>query len=350
MSTLRLTKTVEIHDPVAKKPKDNFFNRILLALINDPRDLPIMHLILKISITIVPLAFYIIFSRPFNIWVAVVYFLLVFAVFFAPYVLMLHNISHRRLFKTKFSFLNAYPTWFLGIFFGESPETYYSHHMGVHHPENNCIEDISTTIKFRRDSFIHFMYYYLRFFLFGLVDLTTYFFRKKKYKMMVKTIIGEYTYIALAVATCIYNLPAGIVVFILPFATARFGMMAGNWGQHAFVDIDDPNNCYRNSITCVNSSYNKRCFNDGYHISHHIVAGRHWSDHPKELVDNKKDYIKERAIIFEKLDFFTVWLLLMLKMHKRLAKYYINLDDKKPKTTEEILTLFESRLIPTKSA
>jgi fatty acid desaturase len=232
------------------------------------------------------------------------------------------------------------------MFFGESPETYYSHHMGMHHPENNLLEDRSTTIVFRRDSFIHFMYYFLRFFIWGLVDLSTYLYRKKRYSMMIKTIIGEYSYLLLMVAACYFNFQAGIILFVVPYCIARFGMMAGNWGQHAFVDIEDPNNCHRNSLTCINSSYNKRGFNDGYHISHHLKGNRHWSEHPQELIENKKEYIKERAIIFEKLDFFGVWLLLMLKQHRKLARYYVNLDDKNPKSVDQILEIFESRLVP----
>ena len=56
--------------------------------------------------------------------------------------------------------------------------------------------------------------------------------------------------------------------------------MMGNWTQHAFVDGEDPGNAYKNSITCINVKYNKKCWNDGYHISHHIRPAMHWTEHP----------------------------------------------------------------------
>ncbi len=38
---------------------------------------------------------------------------------------------------------------------------------------------------------------------------------------------------------------------VLPFALLRLGLMAGNWGQHAFVDDEDPDSDYRSSITTI---------------------------------------------------------------------------------------------------
>ena len=64
------------------------------------------------------------------------------------------------------------------------------------------------------------------------------------------------------------NARAVLVVFVVPFVRSRFLMMAGSLGPHAFVDRAAPENCYRNSISCINTGYNARCFNDGYHIGH----------------------------------------------------------------------------------
>ena len=105
------------------------------------------------------------------------------------------------------------------------------------------------------------------------------------------------------------NWRATLVVFVVPFVVTRFAMMAGNWGQHAFIDAASPENCYRNSITCINSGYNRRCFNDGYHIGHHIKQTRHWTEMPEDFLDNVAKYDAERAIVFDRLDFFGVWVL-----------------------------------------
>ena len=119
-------------------------------------------------------------------------------------------------------------------------------------------------------------------------------------------------------------------------------MMAGNWAQHAFVDQGSPANNYRNSITCINSTYNRRCFNDGYHIGHHLKSTRHWTEMPTELAQNLRRYEAEGAIVFAGIDFFGVWLLLMLGRYDSLARRFTALGERHP-PTEEIIALLRSR-------
>ncbi len=72
------------------------------------------------------------------------------------------------------------------------------------------------------------------------------------------------------VALSFVSLEATLTVFVAPVVIARVLMMCGNWAQHAFVDAADPGNPYRNSLTCIHARYNRRAFNDGYHIHHHV--------------------------------------------------------------------------------
>ena len=147
---------------------------------------------------------------------------------------------------------------------------------------------------------------------------------------------------ALAAAGLLINWRATVVVLIVPLLVIRFLMMAGNWGQHAFVDAQAPDNCYRNSITCINSSYNRRAFNDGYHIGHHLSATRHWTEMPADLLATRQQYIAERAIVFTKVDFFLVWLFLMLKRYDWLARCFVSLDGQE-RPRQEIIDLLRSR-------
>jgi hypothetical protein len=117
-------------------------------------------------------------------------------------------------------------------------------------------------------------------------------------------------------------------------------MMAGNWGQHAFVDQAAPENSYRNSITCINTGYNRRCFNDGYHIGHHVKATRHWTEMPQDFLANVETYAKEGAIVFEGIDFFGVWVCLMLKRYDWLARRYVSLDGVK-RSEDEVVALLK---------
>ncbi len=131
-------------------------------------------------------------------------------------------------------------------------------------------------------------------------------------------------------------------VFLAPFLIARFMMMAGNWGQHAFVCPDDPGSSYKSAITCVNIRYNRRCFNDGYHISHHLSATRHWTEHPQELLDNVEKYRDADAVIFEGIDFHGVWFFLMTKNYPALAKHFVDLRETR-RSDDEIIALLKKR-------
>jgi fatty acid desaturase len=257
-------------------------------------------------------------------------------------VLMLHCTSHRRLFKRPWAWMNVYIPWVLGPFFGESPETYFAHHVGMHHPENNLDEDLSSTMGYQRDSVLDFARYFLRFLFLVLGDLTRYLSRKGRRGLMVRCLVGEVGFYVAVAGLMFVNWRATLVVLVLPFVITRFAMMAGNWAQHAFIDAAAPDNCYRNSITCINSSYNRRCFNDGYHIGHHIKQTRHWTEMPEDFRSNVSTYETEGAIVFEGLDFFLVWAALMVGSYDWLARRYVALGAQRP-SRDEIVTLLRTR-------
>lgn len=341
MSESRLTT-----DPIyVPNPNPGGLDRFFLRYIKDPRDLPFAHLSMQITLFVIPFAAFLYVPGQFHWLLAAVYMFVSLRMFLDKFILMLHNTSHRSLFKREYRWMNHYIPWVLGPFFGETPDTYYAHHIGMHHPENNMHDDLSSTLHFRRDNPLHFMVYFLRFFLGIIPDLTSYFVKRRRYKLIRSMLFGELGFYVLVGVLLYFNWRATVVVFVVPFFFTRFMMMAGNWGQHAFVDPNDPENCYRNSITTINCLYNRRCFNDGYHISHHLKANRHWTDHPIEFEENLATYAKEDAIVFEGIDFFIVWLFLMGKRYDMLAKHYVQLGENH-RSEEEIIELLKSRVGP----
>lgn len=254
---------------------------------------------------------------------------------------MLHNICHRKLFKKKYGYLNKYIPWVLGIFFGQTPETYFHHHVIMHHPENNEPDDLSSTMKYKRDSARAFFRYLCSFYITGVISLILYFKNKQKNKYALRVGLGEMFFILLCIVLSFYNLKATLVVFILPLIFIRFAMMAGNWAQHAFIDASNPSDIYSNSITCVNTIYNKKCFNDGYHIGHHLRPYMHWTEMPDNFQQNIDTYKKNNAIVFSGLDYFQIWFLLMIKNYKKLAANYVELGEVKNK--DEIIKFLKSR-------
>jgi fatty acid desaturase len=318
---------ITITDPTYKeKSSYNFIEKAIISTLNDKRDMAFVKLCGLILITIVPFAIYLYITGNFHWWLALIYYGIIGAFFMGPFILMLHLTSHRPTFKKKYNFLNNIIPWFIGPFFGETPESYFAHHLGMHHAEENMPEDHSSTMQYQRDSFKDFVKYYLKFIAVGTYELAGYLKRKNRIKIRKKFLLGELSFWIVAIALLIFFPQVTLVVFVFPVFIVRFFMMAGNWGQHAFIDKERPKNSYVNSINCINGRYNRTCFNDGYHIVHHLKPAMHWTELPGEFLKNINTYSKENSIIFKKIDFFQVWFFLMFKRYDILAKNMVTVN------------------------
>ncbi len=319
---------ISITDPMSST-KDHYhaLDRFFLGLIRDERDLPFIYLTLRITFLMMIPGILLFFLSGWIWWVvAIVYLYLNNLYFKGPFGLMLHCTSHRPFFKKEYHALNYYLPWIVAPFFGHTPETYFVHHIGMHHAENNLEEDESSTMGYQRDDFNEFMRYFWSFFFVGLFELYRYHQKRNRKHFLTRILAGEISFYLMVIALSLINFPATLVVFILPFLIFRFITMMGNWSQHSFVDPDEPDNLYKSSITCINVKYNHKCWNDGYHISHHIRPNMHWTEHPSHLLNNKESYAQNQALIFDGLDFLQVFVLLMRKRYDVLASHLVNID------------------------
>ncbi len=323
---------LEITDPTkGKTPGNSSLNKLFKSMIRDERDLPFVYLSINITLTLIPLAvlLYLPFITGWVWWlVALAYLYLNNFYFKGPFGLMLHCTSHRAFFKKEYKILNHYLPWVLGPLFGQTPETYYSHHIGMHHPENNMPDDDSCTMFFQRDSLKGFTKYFASFFFVGIIHLANYFRKKNRKKLMYRSLRGEFLFIAFCVGLSFINWPATLVAFILPFVISRIIMMMGNWAQHAFISAAEPDNAYKNSITCINTKYNHKCWNDGYHISHHIKPSMHWTEHPVYFKQTIDEYVANDGIVFDGIHFLHVFVYLMRKRYDLLARHFVNIGNR----------------------
>lgn len=336
-----------ITDPVYMKgtQKDTAIQRFLKSFIKDERDLPFVHLSIQITLTLIPLAILLYLPGvPGWLWwtAAIAYLVLNNFIFKGPFGLMLHCTSHRSFFNRKYNFMNHYLPWVLGPLFGQTPETYYSHHIGMHHPEGNMPDDDSSTMAYQRDSLRSFSVYLTSFFFAGVYNLARYFIRKNRKKLLIRSVRGELVFIAACAGLCFLNWEATLVVFILPFVISRIIMMVGNFAQHAFVCPMEPDNPYRNSVTCINTKYNHKCWNDGYHISHHLKPNLHWTEHPHFFRETLNDYVENEAIVFDSIHFLHVWVYLMRKRYDLLARHFVNIGNRFS-TEEEVISFLKER-------
>lgn len=318
--------------------------RIALFFIKDERDIDLLTCLLKLSIVMPVSALAFVLLPEYRIYLGILHILL-FLFYLGPYTLMLHNIAHRPLFHYPLRFLHFWPHAVLAFFFGMTPYTYFCHHLGMHHPENNMPSDLSSTMKYRRDSFLGFLHYYFMFAVFGLFTLSWYFIKNRRWRFLRMTLMGELSWYALVAIGLLHAPQPTLVIFVIPWFLTRFLLMAGNWTQHAFVDVTDGNNPYVNSLTFIDSPYNRRCFNDGYHIGHHINMNRHFLDMPRDFLDNLHLYRQNRSVIFRKLDYFMIWFLLMTKQYKILSRFFVNVSGE-AMSRDEIIAFLKSRLEP----
>lgn len=335
---------ITITDPTTETPGSRGpLTRLFGPLIRDERDMPFIRLALFLTLIFGGAAVYMFIPGNFRWWMAPVYWAL-YIVFLGPFILMLHNVCHNALFKRRYEILNKYIPWVVGILLGQSPESYFVHHIGMHHAEGNLPDDLSSTMKYQRDSFVDWAKYAGRFLLFGDYELYSYMTKRGRKRLALRMVIGETFFVALTVAALLFNWRAGLVVFVLPFLATRTLLMIGNWAQHAFVDPEDPANDYRTVVTFINSPYNRRCFNDGYHLGHHLRPSRHWLDMPADFLDKREEMIEHQSLVFRKIDYFMIYVLLMLKRYKTLARYFVNLDPDNPLSEDEIIALIKRRV------
>ncbi len=317
-----------ITDPVYTEPKSyTWYEKFWLKYVNDKRDLPFIHLLTAIHILVIPVAIilYTPLLQGWYWWLAYIPYFYVSQMYFkGRFGLMLHCICHRKLFKKGYTWLFDYIIWIVCPFFGHTPETYFAHHMGMHHVENNMVDDASSTLPYQRDSIRGFFKYYLNFLFLGFRDTFMYFFTRKRRKFYMRLTAGEMSFFAFCIIMCFVNFKATLFVFIIPFLFARLVMMLGNWAQHAFVN---PHDLEDNTINCINTKYNKICWNDGYHAVHHIRPALHYTEIPGEFLKNKDKFAEQKILTFDGIHYLHIFTWLMTKRYDKLAKNLVNINN-----------------------
>ncbi|MCZ7685443.1 MAG: hypothetical protein M5U28_44370 [Sandaracinaceae bacterium] len=146
-----------------------------------------------------------------------------------PVILMLHCTMHRPFIRSPRILDKAHP-FAMTLLFG-IPAGYREHHMGMHHVEDNMDEDLSSTIRYQRDSFAHFLVYFFRFFFLSAYEVPAYLARKGRRARARRALFGELWHWSLLAVACWADWRFGLTAFVLPYVVCRFMMMTGNWGS-----------------------------------------------------------------------------------------------------------------------
>ncbi|PBP25263.1 fatty acid desaturase [Diplocarpon rosae] len=296
------------------------------TVVRHETDVVFLSNILMYFVTSVPSALYLFFGH-FTYLHGIIH-LLVTVWYAGGFTLMMHNHIHNNgvLAKPYFAFDWAFP-YILEPLMGHTWDSYYYHHVKAHHVEGNGPDDLSSTIRYQRDSVRSFLAYEARFLLLCWFDLPKYFVRKGKYNLAVRVTCTELSSYAFLFFMARWQFKPTLFVLLLPFAIMRIGLMIGNWGQHALVDELDPTSDFRSSMTLIDVPSNRYCFNDGYHTSHHLNPLRHWRDHPQAFLKAKDRYSTEGALVFHNIDYLEFTFRLLTKNYMHLAKQLVPIGD-----------------------
>lgn len=193
----------------------------------------------------------VLFSRDFR-WSHGVIHMIMQGLYLGSYTLMQHQHIHGGgILARRYGWLDQLFPYVTDPLMGHTWNSYHAHHIKHHHVEGNGPLDLSSTLRFQRDSVFDFARYVARFFFLVWYDLPVYFISKRRYALAAKAAFWEIANYATYLALFCINAHATFCVFLAPLLLMRLGLMAGNWGQHAFVDHDEPDSDYRSSITLI---------------------------------------------------------------------------------------------------
>lgn len=237
-----------------KKPFNQYvlrhYVRIAKSIVRVETDVVMLtHLILYFS-TSVPSAIYLFFGA--FTWIHGILHFLMQITYMGAYTLMMHQHIHMRgVLQKQYALFDHLFPYITDPLMGHTWNSYYYHHVKHHHVEGNGPGDLSSTMSYQRDSAMHFLHYVGRFLLLVWIELPLYFISRKRYVLGAKALLWESSTYCFLYSAYRYHPQAATCVLILPFVLMRLGLMIGNWGQHAFVDNEEPDSDYRSSITLI---------------------------------------------------------------------------------------------------
>ena len=261
--------------------------------------------------------------------------------FFAHLHVLVHREGHEHLglFKAPYTFLNHWPMqWLVGPFFGQVPNSYGIAHNKIHHRFDNGLDDVHTNLDLDRTKFKSFVIYVPRFMLYWAgVSPLVHFIVRKEWVFARKMFLGIAYHVALFLAVYAWNPTFAIAYIAFPFGEAVIFFSGISYLWHCWVDPSDPYNPYVTSVTILKGHDN--IWNEDYHVIHHDNLGLHWSEAPKNFEENKAEYAKYKATIFEDTEEGALLFWMLSGNWKMLAKHFVDLDGKLTLEEKEALLL-----------
>lgn len=269
-------------------------------------------------------------------WIFVVYFV-------GPYSIITHHHVHGPgILSASCSWIDVLFPYILGPLMGQTWNSFYYHHKH-HHIEDNGPDDLSSTIRYQRDSALDLSIYLARFVVLIWFELPLYYISKGRTAIGLKYFFWEEAPYSLVVLMTRYHWRAGLMTLIIPLIQWRIAVMTNNWAQHTLVDEVEPTSSFRSSITIIDVVANRHGLNDGYHTSHHLSPRRHWRDHPFAFAKSKAKYAENAAITLKNIDFIKLAIFLCRKDYEYLADCLVPMGEQTSMSKAEIASMIRRK-------
>jgi len=233
------------------------------------------------------------------------------------------------------------------MFYGVLPATFAYGHSINHHRYNNGPSDVVTTSDKPRDSFVNWIAYLPRWFAYACnLSCLIQFAREGNWKVVAKVSFGTvYTFLWMGFWAYHLGFLFAVSYLAFPFFEAGILLAAVNWSWHAFIDPDDVENEFVQSITIFDGNVNM--LNEDAHVVHHQKPAAHWTDHPKIVEEHWEKYGEFRGSVFRNTHAFEIFGMAVAGNYEMLAEKFVDLHGEKTGnklSKKERMDLMKSRL------
>jgi len=236
--------------------------------------------------------------------------------------------------------------YFIGFFHGVLPGPFTESHIYNHHKYDNAVDDVYSTGAYPRDSFVEFLRYVYVWFLYALnVSSIAKFYQEGKMDRVFRCIGGTVYYgIGVRIAWTAVCPEFAIFYVLYPLIEGNILLSAVNYTWHAFIDPNDHDNDYVNSVTILDGL--NFTLDEEYHVVHHQYGGVHWSKNKELYLKHLDEYKKCVATIFKECNLFVIWGMIVAKDYEGLTDHFVQLeeDESKRLSKQELAQLLKERL------
>lgn len=259
-----------------------------------------------------------------------------------------HNFSglYKKPYNDSVLLRNVF-NWWIGLFYGVVPATFAYGHSINHHKYDNEMRDVTTTSDKPRDSFINWVAYVTRYFLYA-INITTIsqFISEGRRDIAWKTFNGTLYFLMWNIMWAFVVSPSFALLYVsFPFWEATILLAAINWSWHAFIEPEDLGNDYVQSLTILDGRVN--VLNEDAHVIHHCHPAAHWTTHPDLVSKRWNGYVSNAASVFRGTHAFEIFGMSVARDYDALAEKFVDLKGERDgnlMTHDETVKMIKRRL------